>query len=417
MAEGAGRRPRLALAAATVAYLLFVAYQSLAGGGAGECRLPLLQQGQRLSLSDGLANLVAYLPLGLLAAAWLAPRRSAVSLAAGLAAIAGFSLAMELLQACMPARVSSWFDLAMNSAGGLAGLLLMSRVAAPGHAPVAAPGHAPVAAAIRAPLLWPVLLVTGAWLALALAPWRFTLDVGTIRSNLAFLLHWADWGGPDPWRFARHFFGWLAVAVALRAIWRGRAAASLALALAIGAALVGQVLLVWRALSYDELAAVALAAALAFWMPSRSAGPVLARLLPLLALVSVGAYQLAPGRGGVHAGGFEWLPQLGRGSLLPALELSLMFGWLAFSLLLSLRWLQQCGVDIARRRVVLPGGVVGLMLASEVAQAWIPGRVPDSSAPLLTGLAFAVAWALFGRAGDDRPIRDRARPTSRRPAA
>lgn len=408
MAEGEGRRPRLALAAATVAYLLFVAYQSLAGGGAGECRLPLVQQGQRLSLSDGLANLVAYLPLGLLAAAWLAPRRSAGALAAGLAAIAAFSLAMELLQACMLARVSSWFDLAMNSAGGLAGLLLMSRVAAP--------GHAPAAAAIRSPLLWPVLLVAGAWLALALAPWRFTFDVGTIRSNLAFLRHWADWGGPDPWRFARHFFGWLAVAVALRAIWRGRAAASLALALAIGAALVGQVLLVWRALSHDELAAVALAAALAFSMPSRSAGPVLARLLPLLALASVGAYQLAPGRGGVHAGGFEWLPQLGRGSLLPALELSLMFGWLAFSLLLSLRWLQQCGVDIARRRVVLPGVVVGLMLASEVAQAWIPGRVPDSSAPLLTGLAFVVAWALFGRAGDGRPIRDRARSTSRRPA-
>lgn len=417
MAEGEGRRPRAALAAAIAAYLAFVAYQSLAGGGAGECRAPLLQQGQRLSLSDGLANLVAYLPLGLLAAAWLAARCSAGALAAALAAIAGFSLAMELLQACMLARVSSWFDLAMNSAGGLGGLLI-GMLARPRSV-----------AAVRSPLLWPVLLVVGAWVALALAPWRFTFDVGTIRSNLAFLLRWADWAGPDPWRFARHLVGWLAVAVALRAIWRGRAAATFVLVLAIGVALAGQVLLVWPALSFDELAAVALAATLAAAMPSRSAEPVLARLLPPLALLSVAAYQLAPGRGGLHAGGFEWLPQLGRGNLLPALELSLMFGWLAFSMLLSLRWLRQCGLDISRRRVVLPVAVVGLMLASEIAQAWIPGRVPDSSAPLLTGLAFVVAWALFGQSGGGRgssagqaalaghPFRDRVRSTSRRPAA
>lgn len=404
MAEGEARRPRLALAAAIAAYLLFVAYQSLAGGSSGECRMPLLQQGQRLSLSDGLANMVAYLPLGLLAAAWLAPLRSAGGLVVALTTIAGFSLAMELMQACMASRVSSWFDLAMNSAGGLAGmltgLLARPRTGVP----------------IRSPLLWPVLLVVGAWLALALAPWRFTFDVGTVRANLAFLLRWADWGGPDPWRFARHFFGWLAVAVALRALWRGRAAATLALALAIGAALVGQLLLVWRALSFDELAAIALAAALGVSMPSRSAEPVLARLLPLLALLSVGAYQLAPGRGGVHAGGFEWLPQLGRGSLLPALELSLLFGWLAFSLLLSLRWRQHCGLDISRRRFVLPAAVVGMMLATEIAQAWIPGRVPDSSAPLLTGLAFVVAWALFGQA-DGARLRGRDRSTSRRLAA
>ena len=403
MAEGEGRRPRLALAAAIAAYLLFVAYQSFAGGAFGECTVPLRQQGQRLSASDGIANLVAYLPLGLLAATWLAPRRSAQGLAAALAAIAGFSLAMELLQACMAARVSSWFDLAMNAAGGGAGLLagLSTR-------PRAAP-------AVRSPLLWPVLLVVGAWLCVVLAPWRFTLDVGTVRANLSFLLRWADWGGPDPWRVARHLFGWLAIALALRALWPGRAAASLALVLAIAVALAGQALLVGPGLSFDELAAITLAAALGVAMPARWAGPALARRLPLLALLSVGAYQLAPGRGSVVSGGFEWLPQLGRSSLLPALELSLMFGWLAFSLVLSLRWRQQCGEDIDRRRFVLPAALVGAMLATEIAQAWIPGRVPDSSAPLLTGLAFIVAWALFGRADGGLTSPDRS--TSRRPAA
>lgn len=418
---------RRALAAALLAWLLFLAWQSLAGSRFETCRAPLLQQGDTLSLSDGLANLVAYLPLGMLASAWLGPRKSVARLAAASLAIAGFSLTMELLQACLASRVSSWYDLATNASGGLLGLL------------VGLPAGTRRIAGARSSLLGPVLLVIGAWLALALAPWRFTLDVGTLRGNLSFLLHWDDWRGPEPWRFARHFFGWLATALALRALLRERAQAGLALVVAIALALAGQLLLVWQALSFDELAAIGFAALVATWMPSRSAEPVLARLLPVLALLSVSAYQLAPGRGAVPGGGFRWLPQVGLGSLVPALELSLLFGWLAFTLVLSLRWRQHCGEDISRTRFTLPAAMVGFMLATEIAQAWIPGRIPDSSAPLLTGLAFLVGWALFGssvrNAGSgpgeksagavaaassrdpETGLKDRARPRSRRPAS
>ena len=56
--------PRAALASAFAAYLAFIAYQSLAGAAPGACVVPLVQQGSHLSRSDGLANLVAYVPLG-----------------------------------------------------------------------------------------------------------------------------------------------------------------------------------------------------------------------------------------------------------------------------------------------------------------------------------------------------------------
>lgn len=404
-------QPRGALAAATACYLLFVAYQSLAGGGFGACGDALRQHGPALSWADALANFVAYLPLGILAAAWIAPRRSAVAWLLALLAIAGFSLAMELIQSCLAARVSSWLDLAINSAGGLAGLLALSgarREGAGWTGRRAAAGVPPAS-----PLWWPVLALVGAWLATSLAPWRFTLDVGTIRANLAFLLRIAEWAGPDPWVLVRHLSGWLAIGVALRAPWPGRGRATLALALAIAVSLVGQLLLVRPALSFDELAAMAGALALVVALPSGLAGSALARLLPVLALVSVGAYQLQPGPGAMLPAGFEWMPQLGLGGLLSALELSLFFCWLAFALVLSLCWLEARGTDIGRRRLALPAISVGLVLATEIAQLAIPGRVPDSSAPLVTALGFAVAWAIFGPQG----LRAPTGPTRRRSAA
>lgn len=68
--------PRAALLSAFAAYLAFIAYQSLAGAAPGACVVPLVQQGSHLSRSDGLANLVAYVPLGLMAAAWAARLRA-----------------------------------------------------------------------------------------------------------------------------------------------------------------------------------------------------------------------------------------------------------------------------------------------------------------------------------------------------
>ncbi|MFP5405250.1 MAG: VanZ family protein, partial [Gammaproteobacteria bacterium] len=195
-----------AIAGATVVYLLFIAYQSLAGGaGLAICALPLVQQGAHLSFSDGIANLVAYVPLGMLVAARSGVRNGRVPAAAalitGFLAISAFSLAMETLQACLPGRVSSWYDWATNSAGGMAGLLAWTL----GQRLMRVIAHRGVRGRRSASsLFWPALLCLGAWLALYTAPWRFTFDVGTLRANLSFLGHLSEGLRIDPWRLARH---------------------------------------------------------------------------------------------------------------------------------------------------------------------------------------------------------------------
>lgn len=401
-----------ALSIATFAWVSFVAYQSLAGGVAGDCLPPLTQQGRHLSWSDGIANFAAYVPLGMLAVAWMSSRGGPhhrvplVSLLAAVLAIATLSLAMELAQACLERRVSSWFDLVTNVAGGFAGLVTMRLV-------VAMRGNAADAQAGSDAMTALVLFTVVAWLAMALSPWRFTFDVGTIRGNLAFLRDAATWSGPDPWAFARHLFGWLAIGLAWRAVCPRRLGSISALLVTLALSVVLQLLLVRRALGLDELLAMAVALLVIGSLPRLAGGPWPSRLLPCFALTSVCAYQLAPGRGHAVAAGFEWLPQLGRGGLLGALELALMFGWLGLSIVLGLRWLAADGVDVSRERIGWPLAAVAVLFATEVAQLWIPGRQPDVSPPLFTALGFAVAWALFGV----RPARAFAAGRVRAPAS
>ncbi|MFA7666769.1 MAG: VanZ family protein [Burkholderiaceae bacterium] len=419
MAESGSR-----VAVALLACLAFVAYQSLAGGVPVDCVVPLTQQPGRLSWSDGIANFAAYLPLGLLAGHWLSLRRRGapgwLALLAAAVAVAAFSLTMETVQACLDGRVSSWFDLATNSAGGASGIMLV-RLVSRGHGVLSgrAGGGHPLAQ-VRAVLFWPVLFAVGAWLLAGLSPWRFTFDVGTVRANLAFLRGWSHWSGPDPWVFARHLCGWLAVAVSLRALWPARLTGTLVLAGVLAVSVVLQLLLVRRALSLDELAAMLCALPLAGLLPGANSRQVRAGLLALLALASVCAYQLAPGRGRALAAGFDWLPQLGRGGLIGALELSLFFGWLALSVVLALRWRAACGLEIRRQRLAWPVAVVAVLFATEVAQLWIPGRLPDVSPPLLAALAYAIGWALFGAASPPRAglvVTGPAKSRSRRPSA
>lgn len=392
-------RSRVPLAIAIAAYLAFLAYQSLAGAAHGACGPLLVQQGARLSRGDGLANLVAYFPLGLLAASLAAslPAKR-IALVAAFLSISAFSLGMELAQACLPGRVSSWYDWVTNSAGGLAGLFA---------GPVAEAGlrrmrarHAPAAAELA--LWWAALLCVGAWMAMSTAPWRFTLDVGTVRSNLSFIKQVAALPPLDPWALGRHLFGWSAIGIALCAIGPAREAATRWLLPAMAAAAGAQALLTVRVLSIEELAGMATALAACRLVLPSIAQATLARLAGAPALLSVAAYQLAPRHGAALADGFSWWPQLGRGGLVAALELALFFGWLGFTLALSLRWSAQLGEDIARRRIALPASFVGALFVTELAQCRIPGRTPDTSAPLVVALAFVAAWALTGVSLTDR---------------
>lgn len=396
---------RVALAAALALYLAFVAYQSLAGGAPKPCAMPLADPGGGWYGSDALANLVAYVPAGLLAAALAASFGSLAARVPAWLAVVAFSFSMELAQACLSGRVSSWVDWATNSAGATLGFValplagqLLSGFSQRHRRHV----HAGLPVALAA---W---LVVGAWLASSTAPWRFTFDVGTVRANLAFL---RTAPSLDAWAVASHAFAWMSVAVALRALFARRLSASVALLAAIAVSLGGQVLLEWRALSWSELAGVALGAFVALVLLVPGADGRLARLAPALALVSVAAYELAPGHAGWGTGqSFSWWPLIGRGHLLAALDFALYFCWFAFVLVFALRWSRAR----TRTAAALGSSAVVALLALEAAQRAIPGRTADTSPALIAALAFVVAWLLTERGSEAATVR--ARPRSRRPA-
>lgn len=388
---------RAALAGALFLYLAFVAYQSLAGGARAACAAPLVDPGAGWYGSDALANVVAYVPAGLLAGALAATFGGFAAPALGGLALAAFSLLMELMQACLSGRVSSWVDWTTNSFGAALGLVALPLAVRLLHR-LPHPGARHVQGAQLALVAW---LVVGAWLASSTAPWRFTFDVGTVRANLAFLR-----GVPvlEPWSVARHAFAWMAVACALRALVDHRLRASIALAALLALSFGAQALLVTRSLSWSELAGAALGAFVAWVLLVPAASGRLARLSPALAFVSVAAYELAPGRWVLRVGeAFSWFPLVGRGHLLGALDFALYFCWFAFVLVLSLRWRRAR----ASAAIALGGAAVFAMLALELAQRSIPGRTADTSPALIVALAFIVAWLLSERAGEGATGRDR----------
>lgn len=127
---------------ALVAYLLMLAYASLNpffGWRAPEA-FTLFAWPKYVIAFDVILNIAAYAPLGAMLAALVRQRvkianfrltRDAQIWLVTVAAGAALSLGFELLQACLPGRVSSFVDLLANTTGGAAGAALV--LAAPGR--------------------------------------------------------------------------------------------------------------------------------------------------------------------------------------------------------------------------------------------------------------------------------------------
>lgn len=399
---------RIALAGALLLYLFFVAYQSLAGGLVKACATPLADPGSGWYGSDALANVVAYVPAGLLGGALAASFGGFAARAVAWLGIAAFSLTMELAQACLSGRVSSSVDWATNSFGAALGIVALPVVVRLLHL---FPRNDARRERVGLRVVLVAWLVIGAWFASSTAPWRFTLDVGTVRANLSFLRTAPSF---DVWDVVRHAFAWMTIAVAVRALIDERLRASATFVAVLAVTLGAQALLVGRALSWSELGGAALGAFFALLLLMPAASGRLMRIAPLLAFVSVAAYELAPGRAWWGDDRFSWWPLVGRGNLLAALDFTLYFCWFAFVLVLALRWRQAR----VRAAVSLGAFAAAAMLALEVAQRWIPGRTADTSPALITVLAFVVAWLLSER-GSERTgnATGRARSTARRSVA
>jgi len=392
-------------ALALLLYTTFIVYQSLAHGGAWRCTGAVLEWGARVSRSDMLANIVAYVPLGLLLVLATTSRSGAlprlmVTMLGGIAAVALLSVSMELVQSCQASRVSSVYDLMANVTGGLVGVSggLLFRWASAGTGLVAS--HHGAASDRRLRLL--TVAVVGAWVASQTVPWVFAVDLGTLRSNLSFLRHWSDGPPLDPWRVLRHAGAWVAVACACRLAAPDRWVAGAGLALTVGVSLVLQVLMDARSpLSLEELGGMVVAAMLVLPPLARAGGESLRRRwaagLLLGAMVTVAAYELRP-EPGAATQAFSWWPQVGLGGLRGALDYALLFGWFGLAAVVAAHWAHAGGHRHARR--AWPVAAVLLTLVLEVMQTRIPGRGPDLSAPLFTVLAVLAGTALLGDARD-----------------
>lgn len=392
---------------ALVVYTAFVAYQTLAGGGAWECASPILAVPRRVPRSDAVANVIAYVPLGLLfvwattrrwepsSAIRIPPQRILATALMGVAATAALSACLELVQACQAHRVSSLYDLIANVVGGALGAAAAIVLRTATHGP-----DTPISLRLatregRLRLL--TIMVVVIWIVSQTMPWTFAVDVGTMRSNLSFLRR--AWDGPalDGWRVLRHAGAWIAVAAACRLVGRNSRRSAVLLGLAGAASLLLQVLLDARApLSSEELAGMALAT-MSMVVPMSLAGSSTSGWrwgLVLLtgALTAVVAYELRP-EPGAPTQAFSWWPRVGLGGLLGALDYALFFGWLGLSAVVGAHWADADGDRHARR--LWPAAVVLATLVLEGTQIWVPGRGPDVSAPVFTLLAVLLATAVL----------------------
>ena len=382
-------------------YAAFIAYQTLADGGAWACGGAVLAwPSHHVSRVDTLANVVAYVPLGWLCAvaAGAEARRDGRYmpwLLASVVAVSLFSLALELTQSCQLHRVSSAIDWATNSAGGVIGAvlaLLLPRLARAIDTSSARTQESSAGARLRVG----AMTVVAIWLLAQTMPWSFTADVGIFRRNLSFLRHWPDAMPLDPWTVCRHFGAWLALAAASRLAISSRFVATAAFLAVVAAGLALQVMLVAPSpLSLEELVAIAATVGLA--TPALLLGPAAVgdewwpRLLLAGVVVVVTAYELRPAPGATQA--FSWVPMVGLGQRLGALDFAALFAWAG------------CGVVVAahaaqRQRDLAqawrwPLAMLALVLALEVAQTRIPGRGPDTSAVFFTMLASLGTSALL----------------------
>jgi len=383
-----GRLPILAL----LGCMGFIAYQSLAAGGAWRCDGPVLQVPSRLSRADVVVNVAGYLPFGFLYVLACATRRQtwpsvAVVLIAWGSGIC-LSATLEAMQACQTARISSIADVVANATGTLLGALVAVALTRLMPARVDVP-RAPWRPQ-RLPLV--TLGVPALWIVLQTLPWVFSLDVGVIRANLSFLRHWQQLP-LDLWSASRHAAAWGAIACACGLAfgngWRALAGVITALGTAVGLQLMTQTS---RPLSFSELAGMGLAfvatGPLLMLRSRRAVQRTLAVTLAGLATMSLVAFELEPGTGN---GGrtFQWLPQVGLSRPLDLLDFAVLFGWLGLAVTVAAHWYARDSHGLARR--VWPTLAVSVTIACEIAQIWIPGRGPDVSPPLLTGLAALAA--------------------------
>ncbi|CAN7659740.1 VanZ family protein [Pseudoduganella sp. LjRoot289] len=344
-----------------------------------------------LERGDLVQNVLVYMPFGLLLASWWAERhRYWPGLLLAVAAGTLFSIAAEVAQEWLPARVSSAADVAMNLLGTLVGALLaglLRRDTLSGARLLAwrdawFPRGAIANTGLVVLALWLLAQTSPLIPVLSPARWRYSLG------PLYYQLHGAMQFSPVVLFCLACNLS--ALGLLLRALvkpgqrWRVLHGTLLLTVLA------AQVLIDEHRLGLEEVLAAALSLIMVVWLgrlaPTRASYCAMA----LLAAAMV-VYELAPGVGGWQAGRFNWVPFRGHMRSLVGFTNILEFLWP----FMGMSWLARQASAPARHHVIALGGgalLAAAMLAMETAQLYLPGRSADITQVLLPCAGWAAPW-------------------------
>lgn len=352
---------------------------------------------------DLIANLLLYAPFGFAFVLCL-PRRMAAPVAVLLAVLAAtlLSSGIETVQALLPQRTTSLWDVLCNAAGafggGVIGVVTRARVSSE-------PGGGLVDRLRAEPF---ALLLLLAWLGYRLYPYIPSLDLQAIRNSVKPLLL-----APllDPVRSARLAVCWLVFACLLQQVVGPRAARMLVPAMLIGVP-ASAVLIVERSVTLPDV--IGAGAALLGWLALRTRLEQRATLLALagLMLAAIVAERLEPFDFGPSSSAFGWIPfrslfsgDWGAG-VQSMLDKAFRYG--------SLIWLATRG---GLGLPVAAGGTVVVLLGTSVMQTAMPGRSAEiTDAVLALGMA-AILWALPRSTVEPSPVEQAGPPTGWRARA
>ncbi len=334
----------------------------------------------RTSRGDLVANGLLYAPLGLcLMLTW--PARWTRVLGGVSAVLIGaiLSLCVELLQGQSSSRVASLTDVALNAAGTAIGALAAILYLAIGGT-IRIPG-----ATVGRPEPISLALIA-LWLAFRLAPFVPTIDWQKYKDALKPLLLTPD---PAWFEVVRYTVGWLVVGFAVHQLWRRRYAVYAFIALAT-VVQIGRVVVVGKALSASEVAALALcipAAAGLNGMPDRRGAGLVALLLAIVIVIA----GLQPFHFQAQAQEFSWIPFMysinGNVEVNSSVLLEKCFWYF------SLIWLlMRLGTSGALATLA----TAALLTLIEVLQLWIVDRSAEITDPLLA-LTGGVLLAILAR--------------------
>ena len=327
----------------------------------------------RTTRSDIAANVLLYLPFGA-CLGWLLASRLGGPLAVAGATLAGvlLSTGIEVAQIFETRRVASLADVFYNGLGTLAGgaLALALRSARHGFS------RHPLARLLAQPVPAALLLL---WLGYRLAPFALTLDPRQWLAALSPLMQpLGSWASPQA--AVGYLVGWLVAARALAELYPRRSPTAV-LAVTMTFVLVGIVLASGKALDPNELGAMAAALLLSgplSRMSPRAGAASLALLLAAWTLFS----GLAPFDVRLDPDAFGLVPFRDALTRYRSTNLVDMFQkCFAYGAMVWL--LMRAGLRVPGATLV----TVGLLLAIELLQAWLPGKSADITDPLLALVA------------------------------